>query len=311
MEALRLVDTRNIERPDWLEVRRMGIGGSDIAAIAGVNPWKNAVAVYMEKLNEIPEQPDNERMYWGRILEDIVAQEFKKRNDLKVQRINAILQHPEFPIFLANVDRKVIDKSNGNAILEIKTTGAWNAKEWEENVPDWVQVQLQWYLGITGFTSGYVAALIGGNKYVQHEIDRDDEIVSYLQQIALDFWKKVESRTPPELDGSQASSEILSLLYPTSAPETVIDLPPDAEELVEEFQAAQVEEKAAKERKEAAANKLKALMGECECGLVGERKVTWKSVSSSRFDSKRFKKDYPDLYKQYAAVSEYRRFTVK
>lgn len=310
MQAQRLVNTAELPREDWLAIRRRGIGGSDMAAIAGMDPWKSPMAVYLEKLNEIPEEPDNERMYWGRVLEDVIANEFKARNNLRVQRVNAVLQHPKHPVLLANIDRLVLDRPR--AVLEIKTTSAYNAKEWEDDkLPDRVMVQLQHYLGVTGLQKGYVAALIGGNRYIQYEVPRDDQVIDYLQRIALDFWKLVENRTPPEMDGSKACSDVLELLYPKSTPGTEILLPDEALELIEMFEAAQAEEKAAKERKEEAANKIKALLGDCEAGRVGDRVVTWKTVVSTRLDSKKLKAEHPGIYEQYANVSEYRRFLVK
>ena len=37
------------------------------------------------------------KSYFGNVLEEVVAQEFAKRTGLKVQRRNAILQHPAYP----------------------------------------------------------------------------------------------------------------------------------------------------------------------------------------------------------------------
>lgn len=310
MQALRVVSTTDLERDDWLQVRRQGLGGSDIAAIAGLNPWKSPMAVYLDKINELPEQPDNERMYWGRVLEDVVAREFQSRTSHRVQRVNAVLQHPKYHMLLANIDRKVFD-GKGNGVLEIKTTGAWNAKEWEEKVPDWVMVQLQHYLGVTGLRHGYVAALIGGNQYIQYEIPRDDEVIGYLQKIALDFWKLVENKTPPEIDGSQASADVLDMLYPQSAKGQEVMLPSSALELIAEYEQAKADEKAAKERKDAAANKIKLLMGEGETGKVGNRVATWKSYNRTDLDSKKLKTDMPDIWERYATSSSQRRFLIK
>lgn len=310
MQALRLVKTTQISREDWLTHRCHGIGGSDISAIAGLNPWRSPMQVYLEKIGAIPGAEENEAMHFGRIFEAVVANEFARRNKLKVQRVNAILQHPKYPAFLANIDRLV--KVKGNAVLEIKTTSAYGAKDWEDGrAPDWAMLQLQWYLFITGLKHGFLAALIGGQKYAQVEVDRDDEIIGYLQHIALNFWKLVESRTPPEMDGSESSSEVLSLLYPKAALGTSIMLPPDAKKYILEYEAAQAEEKIVAERKEAAANQLKALLGENETGMVDERKVSWRTVVSNRLDSKALKKDLPDIYEKYAKENVSRRFAIK
>lgn len=315
MQAVRLINTANMDRDEWREWRRKGIGGSDIAAIAGLNPWKSPIAVYFDKLNEIPQaDEDNEAMHFGRILEDVVADEFARRNGhngRQVQRVNAVLQHPSYPQILANIDRVVYDKDRGNAVLEIKTTSEWNRSNWDDDqLPDMVMCQVQHYLGVTGLGRAYVACLIGGNKYVQHEIQRDDEIIDHLQQIALEFWQRVENRTPPEMDGSKASSDLLKQLYPKSNGETV-RLPMEAEELVDRIEQCKDQEKALEQERKEAENKLKAMLEDNEAGIAGEREVRWKPITSCRFDSTSFRKDHPDLYDQYAKESSYRRFDIK
>ena len=71
--------TQDISREEWLKLRKKGIGGSDAAAVAGLNKWKSPIQVYMEKLDEAPEVVRNEEsMYWGNVMEDIVAHEFSE-----------------------------------------------------------------------------------------------------------------------------------------------------------------------------------------------------------------------------------------
>jgi len=115
-----LVATKDMPRETWLEYRKQGIGGSDVAAIAGLNPWRSPMAVWLEKTGQIEPQKENEAMYWGAALEDIVAQEFSKRTGLKVHRKNFMLQHPEYPFMLANIDREILDPDKGRGILECK-----------------------------------------------------------------------------------------------------------------------------------------------------------------------------------------------
>ena len=173
MTAVRLVSTADMDRRDWLQVRTRGIGGSDIAAIAGVSPWATPLSVYLDKIGEAPEQEETEAMRWGTILEPIIAKEYARRHpDYQVRRVNAILQHPHIPFFLANVDREIRKAGAQPGILEIKTTSAWMSGYWREDAPDWVTCQLQWYLGVTGYTWGAVAVLIGGQEYREIEMAR-------------------------------------------------------------------------------------------------------------------------------------------
>ena len=97
-----------------------------MATIACLSKWKSQVQVFLEKTQAI-EQEDvqSEAAYFGNVLEEVVAQEFAKRTGLKVQRRNAILQHPEYPWMLANVDRLIVGERIG---LECKTASEYLKK---------------------------------------------------------------------------------------------------------------------------------------------------------------------------------------
>lgn len=304
-----LVSTLDMDRDQWLEHRRRGIGGSDAAAIAGLNPWKSPIEVYLEKIGEMPEQEDNEAMYWGRVLEDVVAKEFTERTGKRVRRRNAILHHPKYEFMIANVDRLVVGEKVG---LECKTVSEYGKDNWEDDkVPDYYILQCQHYMAVTGYKGWWIAALIGGNKFIYKYIERDEDIINYLIQIESEFWQMVQDRTPPAVDGSESSTEILKILYPESKPDSEIILPSEAETLINEYELAAAEEKAAKERKEEAANKLKALLGEYEVGKIGDKLVTWKTVRSNRLDTKALKAAHPEIYQEFARESSYRRFSIK
>lgn len=309
MSAQVLVNTLDMSRSEWLQHRRKGIGGSDAAAVAGLNPWKSPIAVWLEKTGQVEPEEPGEAAYWGTVLEDIVAQEFAKRTGFKVRRRNAILQHQEYPWMIANVDRLVV---GDNAGLECKTTNAFKAKEWEQDeVPAQYLIQVQHYMAVTGYSAWWLAVLIGGNTFIYKKIERDNELIQQLIEIEKDFWENhVLAGVPPEMDGSTASTELLKHMYPEGRPNT-IDLPSEAGELIEALDFLNEELKALEERKAECENRLKAMLGENEMGRFGERLVTWKNIASNRFDSKTFAKDYPDLYKKYLKTSQFRRFAVK
>lgn len=302
-------NTLDMTREQWLKERRKGIGGSDAAAIAGLSRYRSPIQVYMEKLGLIEPPEENEAMYWGKKLEDIVAEEFSIRTGLKVRRRNAILQHPEYPFMLANVDRLIVGKNEG---LECKTTSAYRADEWKDDEIPWeYAIQCYHYMAVTGYSAWWIAALIGGNQFVYKRIERDENIINNLIKIESDFWHNhILKQIPPDPDGSDASTEILKQLYPKSNGET-IELPPDVESLIEQYEQAKEEEKAAAERKREAENKIKAIMGEYEKGYWKDRKITWKTMTTYRFDTKLFQKEHPDLYQKYVNETSYRRFNVK
>ena len=310
MTAVELAKTLDMPREQWLELRRRGIGGSDAAAILGMNPWKSPMDVWLEKTGEFSadDEPDNEKMYWGTALEDVVAREFMTRTGLKVRRRNAILQHRKHHFMIANVDRLVIGHKAG---LECKTAGQYSADDWAMGVPEYYIPQVQHYMAVTGYKAWYVAVLIGGQQFKYYKIARDDYFIRQLIEAETEFWNLVETRIPPPIDGTDASTELLTRLYPEAEEGTEIELPLDALALINQYEEACRQEKEIQRVKNEAANKLKDMLGSHERGFIHDRQVIWKNVVSRRLDTKALQKEYPDIYERFAQESVYRRFSIK
>ena len=185
MQAKVLANTLHMDRKAWLEARKQGLGGSDVATIACLSKWKSQVQVFLEKTQAI-EQEDvqSEVAYFGNVLEEVVAQEFAKRTGLKVQRRNAILQHPEYPWMLANVDRLIVGERIG---LECKTASEYLKKNGRMKKYLLLIFQCQHYMAVTGYEAWWIAVLIGGNKFVYKKIERDEDIIQYLINMERTF----------------------------------------------------------------------------------------------------------------------------
>ena len=102
--------------PEWLEFRRGGVGASDIAAIMGHNPYKDAVDVYREKMGI--EQEVNAYMQRGKDNELGARLRFCEEHGLTF--VPLVVVDEEEPRFFASLDGYCEEK---NWILEIKTPG--------------------------------------------------------------------------------------------------------------------------------------------------------------------------------------------
>ncbi|MBC8726804.1 YqaJ viral recombinase family protein [Paraburkholderia sp. UCT2] len=217
--ALRLVDTKNMPREDWLEVRKSGIGGSDAAAAVGVSPYQSPLELWLTKTGRdanLPKpDPDDtsEPVWWGQILEPIVAAAYTQQTGNRVRKVNAVLQHPTIPWMLANIDREIVGV-HGLQILECKTAGEFGARLWREGVPEYVVCQVQHQLAVTGKQAADVAVLLCGQKLEVHRVERDDEVIARLIELEATFWRYVETDTPPPADGSESADRALRCLYP-------------------------------------------------------------------------------------------------
>lgn len=311
MNANILVETGNLSKEEWLRYRKQGIGGSDVAAILGISKWRSAIEVWLDKTNQTNTPiEENEAMRWGKLLEPVIRNHFASVTGKKVVEVKAIMQHPEYPFMIADVDGVTTDDDGNPAILEIKTASEYKRDEWSEGVPAYYQTQVQHYLCVTGVLKAYVAVLIGGNSFRVYEIDADHEIHQMLVAVEKDFWNMVQNMIRPAIDGSDAAKNLLDQIYHGGV-ETPIVMPDEAVEWVDAYIEASAEEEAAKERKQEASNHLKEFMADHDKATCLGHTISWKSVTSERLDSKALKESEPEVYAKYAKNSTSRRFSIR
>lgn len=306
-----LVSTKGMSREDWLAQRQFGLGGSDASIILGLNKYKTPFELWLEKTGQTDmEDTAGEAAYFGNVLEDMVAKEFEIRSGKKVRKRNAILQHPEYPFILANIDRKVVGEQS---VLECKTASAYLAKDWEsEEIPESYLVQIQHYLGVTGYEKAYMAVLIGGQRFVWKEIERDQELIDMIFEAEINFWNHhVEKGIPPALDGSSAAEKFLKERYEKAESGKTIDFGHAYKEKVEQYNELKASIKQLKEQQTLLENEMKHEMKDAESGFVHNYQVNWKSITQKRVDAGVLKEKFPDIYKSVVKESSYRKFEVK
>lgn len=294
----------------WLRERQKGIGGSDVGAILGVNKWKSAFQVYLDKTMEISKLPEtSEAAYWGTSLEEMVAKEFSRRTGKKVRRENRQLIHKEYPFMVANIDRRILGE---NSILECKTTSIYSAQDWEgEEIPHSCMLQCQHYMAVTGAERCYLAVLIGGQKLIIKEIMRDQGLIENIIEAEKAFWMKhVEKRVAPPLDGSTAADKYLKKKYHSGKRNLEVKLKWECKEYIEKYLSLKENIKSLKEEAKSLENNIKLQLGEAETGTIENFKLKWKAVSSQKVDTDFLKKNYPEVYKASLRETTSRRFEV-
>lgn len=309
--AIVLANTENMDYADWLDWRRKGIGGSDASVVCGINKYKSPVELWLDKTGQLPYDEAGEAAYWGTQLESLVKAEFTKRTGIEVRPVNQLLQSEDHPYMLANLDGTCEHPIYGACVFEAKTSSVYRETEWNDAIPDEYVLQIQHYLAVTGHKGAFVAVLIGGNNFRWKFIERDEELIAMLIQLEGDFWNHVQEGVPPAIDGSDASVKFLNQRFPKSVPLSKIELPATAADLIRQYEADCEELERVTERVQEAENLLKQMLGDNEAGTVGDRIITWKTVTQERLDSKTLKSEHPVLYKKYAAASSHRRFSVK
>lgn len=280
----------------WLKTRDLGIGGSDAAVIMGMNSYKSTYQLWMEKTGQVepPDLSDNQYVYWGTKNESNIADWFQEETGKKVKRLGT-LQSREYPFMLANVDRTVIGE---NAGLEIKTAGVSQYRKWKDDeIPDAYYCQCLHYMAVTGAGYWYIAVLLGGNEAKWKRIERNEEDIQHLIMAETDFWKLVEARTPPPVDGSDSCAAALSAQYKGGDPNYSIILPPDIDGVIASLEDDKAIMDALKKQITEKENRLKALLGNAEEGTTDHYRVLWKTQAGrSSVPLAKIKKQTPDIY---------------
>lgn len=181
--------------------RKKGVGASEAATILGLNKSMSPYQLWRIKTGREDHQDLSHIpcVYWGQRLENLIAEEYAKKNNCKVRRVIETLFHKEFPFMLCHLDRKVVGQSK---VLECKYA-IFARDDWGMSGSDIVPlsyiVQVQYQLAITGYSEADLAVLISGSDYRQYHFKRDEQIINKLIEEVSAFWKCVESDTPPEL----------------------------------------------------------------------------------------------------------------
>lgn len=303
------ISTADMSHEQWLALRRHSIGASDAAAVVGENPWKTPYALWAEKVGAIePEDlSDNDAVQLGLRLEDWVAREFSERTSLRVHRDNCIRVHPRFAFITTNLDRRVVGEP---AVLECKIAGANAAMgdewgdEWTDQIPRRYIVQLQHQMLATDFQRAYLAVLLASTQFRVYKVDVDPAITEMLVAAHQEFWRYVETGTPPPI----TTMEDAKRAYPLSDG--------DAAEATEEVVAACERLRELKSRiddLDASAESLQAMV----CAFMGDaaelryrakKLATWKTQDDTRLDTSALKDAHPEVYAQFARTTQRRVF---
>jgi putative phage-type endonuclease len=301
-----------IQYEDWKQQRTKGIGGSDVAAILGVSPYKTPLRVYLEKKGEIDNTEDNEAMYWGRVLEDVVAKEFEKRTGYKIQEAQYIVQHKELPCLIGNLDRLIVDDQNVPiGVLECKTASSYTSARWNDGeVPEEYLLQLMHYLNITQLQFGYLAVLIGGNIYKTIKIEKNDELIQVMMDKCKHFWEEfIEKDIAPAVTAED--NELMKVLYPQAIEGEAVYLNDEIDTKIEEIQSIKEQTKELQKKLDELEAIVKNEMKTAEIAETSRYRVSWKNSTQTRLDTKLLKEKEPDTFKAFVKETNSRILRIK
>lgn len=281
-------------REAWLAERRTGIGGSDLGAIAGVDPYRTAADVWDEKMGYAPDLEPTPPMLRGIHLEPLAAELYAEHTGRQMRR-QPMRRHSEQPWLIGNCDRQLFDSGDGRGtgVLEIKCPGLRafaNVKH--HGLPETYVIQLQHYLGVFGYSWGSFA-LFNAERWelIHFDVEADLELIGRLHEIGHDFWHEhVLAQRRPDIE-PPALPEV-----PKVEGELITREDSEWIEAVAMLREAKELSETAKELEEAAKGRIQGLMGDAAVVEGGGARIYWREQAGSRrLDEKLFRAAHPKI----------------
>ena len=299
-------------KQEWLRERKNYLGGSDLGAIAGLNPYRTALDVYLDKTSDEIRCETSPAMRWGTLLEDNIAKEYGEVTGQTIEIEPNTIYHPSMKFLGANIDRWVGDKEY---VLECKTAGFTRGKEWGEEgtdqIPESYLVQVAYYAAICAVPKVDIAVLIGGQDFRIYTYERTKELEDKLIKIACNFWHNhIEKMIPPKCVSTRDTFN----LFPQSNYHEIVAESNIIEKL-QELKGAKEEESRIQSTIEKLKTDIQEFMRDYDVLIDNQGNViaTWKNTTPrSFFDLKRFKDEAKDLYLKYTShAKQSRMFLIK
>lgn len=294
-----------------VQLHPVTLGGSTAAAAAGIDPYRSRVMLWCELTGRV-EREETEAMRWGTALEGVIAHELTERGYF-TSRWSGPVTDPERPWLIGHPGGVVELEGEGGpeGLLEIKTASVFAAR-WDESPPLHYEAQCQVYMHLTGLHRALLACLVGGQRLVLQEVERDEKAIALLLAAMEELLGYVERDEPPPPDGSDSATDALKAMYPQATEGRAHRLTAQEYGWYQELRARREQESEVSAQKAELENLLKAAMGDAEVALSPHdaEVLRWSNVTTTRVDTKLLRETRPELSGLFTTTTESRRFTV-
>lgn len=202
-------------RDEWLKNRMCGIGGSEISAAVGCNPYMDNVTLWeiktgRRKADDISDKP---YVQYGTRAEEhlraLFALDFPQYQVLYEE--NNSFTNDRYPFAQASLDGWLVDNKGRAGILEIKTAEILQSaqkEKWKDRIPMHYYCQICFYMVVmeADFTvlKAQLKTDFDGDVRLEtrhYHIERSEvqKDIDYLMQKGAEFWEYVKSDTRPPL----------------------------------------------------------------------------------------------------------------
>jgi putative phage-type endonuclease len=272
------------------KVRARGIGGSEIAAVAGVNPWSSPLDVWLRKTGRATEQPTTQHMARGTHLGPALAAWYEELTGHAVthrgahERTRVCAEHPLVVATPDGIVHRTTRDSAPEAVLECKSPHWRSANDWGEpgtdQIPECYLPQVTWEMAATGLRRADVAALLDGELLI-YTVPYDGALFDALLGVAESFWRDyVEADVAPPVDGSKSAREWLLREHPRAVRDVIKGTEEHAA-MVRELGRVTITLRDMEAHKECVRQQLMEAIGDHEGLTCAAGKVSWRNNKST------------------------------
>ncbi len=272
--------------PEWLRWRRDGfkIGSSDIPVLTGHSPWKGEYELALELTGDGPSEADlaleaetHDQREVGQLMEPVLLELYRRRTGRTARNVRRVLAMDDRPWAIASLDAET-QGERPNRAVELKHS--WAIRWTTKTLPEDVEVQVMWQLGVSGYRAADVMAMSHGVPRIV-PVDFDQSYFDDLLAIADRFRERTLAGVLPKPDGSDSSRRALSTRFPADDG-TFLATSLETAAIAAELLAAKSELVAAKARLGTVENAVRAVLGDAsgmgDLGADGYR-ITWKRTA--------------------------------
>ena len=334
-----LCDTAGMSNARWLECRMHGprgdipytLGGSDIATIFGVSPWTTPKELWRVKKGLMKPLPkDNSlQLELGHLLEPVAAKLYELKTQNTVEVDTHLYQHADHPYALANFDRRIVRKEDGErGILECKSTSYYKADAWKDGgCPLYYELQLRFYLAVADVSFGDFAAFWGNNPdndFAMPRLMRDKALEDLIFEKCDRFiWSLQHDQEPTmeDIAPKLALDALAKICGAGQAGLPTLEFSPKFEADLRRIAKLQLEasdfrKKADKleEEAEAYSVQIAELMDKHEHGILETTNdkllIDYVTRRTTRIDSAKLKEEKPEIFEEFKKTTESRKVKV-
>jgi putative phage-type endonuclease len=285
------------------------LGGSDIAGILGLSPWRTPLDVYLDKVEgSRPIDEAKAKIFRrGTRMEPYILDLLTEEHGIQIVNRGQRYRDKTHAFIAAEIDAEAATGEN----IEAKSANQFAAKNWgaefTDEIPVYYTAQAMHGMMVKPAPATIFPVLIGSDDFRVYRVERDDETIAAIRDKEVEFWDRVQRRDPPQ---PSTVSDIERMFSRDSG--RIVQA---SDEIITVFNALKSLKSKAKmldSEIEDAERHIKLYLGEAAILKFGAQQLcSWKSQEANRFDINAFRAKHPAIADKFTKTSTSRVLRLK